>query len=625
MDLFIINRYTGSNENSEIINQETLHLQKLKQKIEERKKIYNIKKKTPDTITLKKHDLSDNLENNRTNINENKSNETVEDKNVEDDLAPVNIPAKPNKINKQQNEFKILGNTDFEKKTKTDRVLPYWLSHAYSVSKDLQILTCSIEQQTWLDNTLKATLLKEGITHLFPVQEQVIPFVIKEHNLPEPFRPHDICVSAPTGSGKTLSFVLPIIQILMKQLGHRVRALVVLPVQELAAQVAKVFKKYCTNTGLKVALLSGSTPLHKEQQQIMRYTETSDWICETDIIVCTAGRLVEHLQNTEGFSLKHLKFLVIDEADRIMDNVQNDWLYHLDKHIKIESEISNKISHLNWHNISSQKSSIHKLLFSATLSPDPELLEQWGLYQPKLFSAAPINDSTDNMVKKYTTPDELQEQFVVCTAEEKPLILYHFLSNQKWDKTLCFTNSAQSAHRLTVLLGTWGKGNIKVAELSAALNRTNREKVLKKFNHSEIDVIISTDALARGIDIPDCNYVVSYDPPRNIKTYVHRIGRTGRAGRKGNAVTILVHNQMQMFKEILQSGGKNEIPELKIDQDILNQLIESYENAIRDTKKSINDEIHSKVKKSIELKRAAKLTSKSQRKRKHNESKPINM
>lgn len=77
----------------------------------------------------------------------------------------------------------------------------------------MQILTCSIENQTWLDNTLKATLLKEGVTHLFPVQEQVIPFVIKEHKLPEPFRPHDICVSAPTGSGKTLSFVLPIIQV----------------------------------------------------------------------------------------------------------------------------------------------------------------------------------------------------------------------------------------------------------------------------------------------------------------------------------------------------------------------------------------------------------------------------
>lgn len=219
--------------------------------------------------------------------------------------------------------------------------------------------------------------------------------------------------------------------------------------------------------------------------------ETLGWISEIDIIVCTAGRLVEHLHNTEGFSLKHLKFLVIDEADRIMGNVQNDWLYHLDKHIKSESQITSKVPHLNWNTLSNGKSPIHKLLFSATLSPDPELLEQWGLYQPKLFSAAPINDITSkNSIKKFTTPDELEEQYVTCTPEEKPLILYHFLSELKWDKTLCFTNSAQSAHRLTVLLDAWGKGKFKVAELSAALDRSNRETVLKKFKQAEIDVYV---------------------------------------------------------------------------------------------------------------------------------------
>nr|XP_026494735.1 probable ATP-dependent RNA helicase Dbp73D [Vanessa tameamea] len=621
MDLFIINRYTGANEESDVLDQETLHLKRLKQKIEERKKKHILNKKIPDTITLKEQDVSVKSE----------STEIISSHNEKDDLETINenketltthVPSKISKTDKHKNEFQVLGNTDFEKKAKIERVLPFWLSHAYSVSKDLQSLTCSIETQKWLDSTLKTTLMKEGLKHLFPVQEQVIPFIINEHKLPEPFRPHDICVSAPTGSGKTLSFVLPIIQVLMNPLGHHIRALIVLPVQELAAQVAKVFKKYCTNTGLRVALLSGSTPLHKEQQQIMRYTETLGWISETDIIVCTAGRLVEHLQNTEGFSLKHLKFLVIDEADRIMDNVQNDWLYHMDKHIKIESDISNKIPHLNWNNITSPKSSIHKLLFSATLSPDPELLEQWGLYQPKLFSSAPINDFTDeNTIKKYTTPDELEEQYIICTAEEKPLILYHFLSNQKWDKTLCFTNSSQSAHRLAVLLDIWGKGNLKVAELSAALDRTHREQVLKKFKQSEIDVIISTDALARGIDIPDCNYVISYDPPRNIKTYVHRIGRTGRAGRKGNACTILLHNQLHMFKEILQSGGKTEIPKLEVNKEILNQLFEGYENAIQDTKNTINNEISTKVKKSIELKRAAKTKS---RKRKHNDSKMTN-
>lgn len=211
---------------------------------------------------------------------------------------------------------------------------------------------------------------------------------------------------------------------------------------------------------------------------------------EVDIIVCTAGRLVEHIQNTEGFTLKNLKFLIIDEADRIMDHIQNDWLYHMDKHIKLENELmTGKVPSLNWNCISELKPPPHKLLFSATLSQDPEKLEQWGLFQPKLFSSAPINEFEDeDQIRKYTTPAELQEQFVSCTAEEKPLILYHFLVEQKWDKVLCFTNAAVSAHRLTTLLNSWGRGDIKVAELSAALDRTKREVVLKKFTQSEINV-----------------------------------------------------------------------------------------------------------------------------------------
>lgn len=219
--------------------------------------------------------------------------------------------------------------------------------------------------------------------------------------------------------------------------------------------------------------------------------ESSGWVSEVDIIVCTAGRLVEHIQNTEGFSLKHLKFLVIDEADRIMDHIQNDWLYHMDRHIKLENEImTGKVPGLNWNSLCEQKAPPHKLLFSATLSQDPEKLEQWGLFQPKLFSAAPVNQFEDdeNRIRKYTTPAELTEQFVTCNPEEKPLILYHFLAEQKWDKVLCFTNAAQSAHRLAVLLNVWGNGQLKVAELSSALDRNTRESVLKKFTQSEINV-----------------------------------------------------------------------------------------------------------------------------------------
>lgn len=218
--------------------------------------------------------------------------------------------------------------------------------------------------------------------------------------------------------------------------------------------------------------------------------ESSGWVSEVDIIVCTAGRLVEHLQNTEGFSLKHLKFLVIDEADRIMEHIQNDWLYHVERNIKLGTELmTGRVSYLNWFNLNEQKTLPHKLLFSATLSQDPEKLEQWGLFQPKLFSAAPLSDYDDeDQIRLYATPAELTEKMVACEAENKPLVLYHFLVDQKWDKVLCFTNAAESAHRLTVLLNAWGRDKFKVAELSAALDGPTREAVLRKFTQSEINV-----------------------------------------------------------------------------------------------------------------------------------------
>lgn len=602
MDLFVINRYRDTNEDEvvDIVEQEAQHLENLKKRIAERKSAYATKKPS-NVITLKPQIVVEE--------HEEKDKEKLDTASEDPQVDPsTNVVQKQErKRSKPSHEFKVLGVNDFEKKAKVSRVLPFWLSHPFHISTSLKSSSCSVEDQDWLHSTLKATLLSEGVKNLFPVQEKVVPFILDEHKLSYPFWPHDICVSAPTGSGKTLSFVLPIVQILMNEIGCHVRALVVLPVQELAAQVAKVFKKYCMKTRLKVALLGGSTPLQQEQQSIVRYTESSGWVSEIDIIVCTAGRLVEHLQNTEGFSLKHLKFLVIDEADRIMDHIQNDWLYHLDKHIKLENELMTGRHFNAWSSLVEQKSPPQKLLFSATLSQDPEKLEQWGLFQPKLFSAAKSQNFDDeDQIRLYATPEELTEQCITCDAEHKPLVLYHFLAEQKWDKVLCFTNAAEAAHRLAVLLNTWGNGKFKVAELSSALDKSKRESVLKKFTQSEINVLIGTDALARGIDISDCNYVISYDPPRNIKTYIHRVGRTGRAGCIGHAVTILLQNQVNQFKEIIQAGGKAELPQITIEADVLDRLTSSYQQAISETKRQIHAEIDDKVKRSLEIKRRLK-------------------
>ncbi|KAJ0182616.1 hypothetical protein K1T71_001985 [Dendrolimus kikuchii] len=603
MDLFVLNRYRDTSEVVDLMTQESVHLEKLKQKIEERKKLHATNKES-DIIIIKQPQPKEDQRDTELSLQDIKIVEDEENNNEDRELTTRDKPLKE----KSLSEFKVLGTNEFKKKIKVSRVLPYWLSHPLNVSTDLQNLSKPIEEEDWLHNTLRTTLKNEGLSSLFPVQKQVIPFILKEYKVSHVLRPRDICVSAPTGSGKTLAFVLPIIQILMGEVGCFIRGLVVLPVQELATQVAKVFKRYCFKTRLRVALLSGSVPLQQEQQKIVKYTESSGWVSDVDIIVCTAGRLVEHLQNTEGFSLKHLKFLVIDEADRIMDHIQNDWLYHVDKHIKVENCLmTGGLPTLNWNNITQQQSYIHKMLFSATLSQDPEKLERWGLFQPMLFSAAKLNDSEDEeQIRKYSTPAELKENCVVCNPENKPLVLYHFLVKEKWDKVLCFTNAAESAHRLAVLLSVWGKNKFKVAELSAALDRIKREAVLKKFTKSEVNVLIGTDALARGIDVPDCNYVVSYDPPRNIKTYIHRVGRTGRAGRLGQAVTVLLPNQSSVFKGLLSSGGKSELPKIEIPPNVFEHLSETYQCAIVETKKIIHNEMQTKVQKSIEIKRRFK-------------------
>lgn len=220
---------------------------------------------------------------------------------------------------------------------------------------------------------------------------------------------------------------------------------------------------------------------------------SSGWQSEADIVVCTAGRLVEHLQLTEGFSLQYLQFLVIDEADRIMQHIQNDWLYHLNRHSEFSKSIATgKAPPLNYKTLSSHRRPPQKLFFSATLSHDPEKLKEWGLFQPKLFSV--VSNKRENNVNgssmaidKYATPAELTEQYVTCEIESKPAILYSLLK-ERHERTLCFTNSAQSAHRLTVLLRYMVEDASRIAEISASLSQKVRDLVLKKFQNGKVDV-----------------------------------------------------------------------------------------------------------------------------------------
>lgn len=517
---------------------------------------------------------------------------------VEDQIAEEAAPAELSQMELDEptplsstllddQSFKVIGNDKFMRKQRIDMVLPPWLAYPTIISNDLSVrdsVSAQLTKIPFLSPELIATLHTMDIQQLFPVQETVIPWILDVHHKPSPFRPRDVCVSAPTGSGKTLAYALPIVQLLLERPDRQVRALIVLPVNELAVQVHKVFRKLCEGSSLTCAHLSKFNAIEIEQKQLIEQFN-GQYHSKVDIVVATTGRLVEHLHSTPGFSLRSLQFLVMDEADRIMEQIHNNWLYHLDSHVKEQSDTfltgrSVPLCYSELSYVSNRQP--HKLLFSATLSQDPEKLQNLRLFQPKLFTAIVGQFSvreedmkaapSGEFIGKFTTPAELTEKYCVTQAELKPLTLFSLIKENQWNRFLCFTNSGESAHRLIIphcfiynsqfidiiyrlsfVLQSLLGADLKIEELSSGLSPNVRSAVLMKFQMGKINGLICSDALARGIDILGVDIVISYEAPRHIKTYIHRIGRTARAGKQGMAVTLLAKHELYGFQVRISS------------------------------------------------------------------------
>lgn len=261
-------------------------------------------------------------------------------------------------------------------------------------------------------------------------------------------------------------------------------------------------------------------------------------------------------------------------------------MYHLDDSVKdtFDTLLSGIVPPLNVMELEKNLkygTPPQKLLFSATLSQDPEKLQNLRLFQPKLFTSVigSFDEYLSNLEKtlegekkpeakgefigKYTTPAELSEKYCLTESRFKPLTLFTLIDENQWTKFLVFTNSAESAHRLAYVLRFMAQGSpLTIAELSATLKPTTRSDILSKFSKGKISGLVCSDALARGIDIPDVDIVVSYDPARHIKTYIHRIGRTARAGRLGTAIALVTeseHKQMNVsnFLRSLKSSSND--------------------------------------------------------------------
>eukprot|EP00079_Xenopus_tropicalis_P014279 XP_004910641.1 PREDICTED: ATP-dependent RNA helicase DDX51 isoform X2 [Xenopus tropicalis] len=494
----------------------------------------------------------------------------------------------------------LLGGFEPKSVEKVLPVLPQWLAQPSLVQKNIKQNLVPIHDIHCLHPKVLKKLEANKVKYLFPVQAEVIPAILDStcHGFllgKGGYRPSDVCVSAPTGSGKTLAFVIPIVQALLQRVVCEVRALVVLPTKELAQQVCKVFNTYVDGMGLKVVMVTGQKSFLKEQESLIH--KTAFGFCSlADILVCTPGRLVDHIQQTEGFNLRHLRFLVIDEADRMIDSMNQDWLSHVTKAVfQVVADSPNMLFTRKEPGILTAASSclpqtpLQKLLFSATLTQNPEKLKQLGLYQPRLFTSkqkGTSDDSSETQMESSTSgnfslPEGLTHYYIPCNLNSKPLILLHFLLSLRFSRVLCFTNSRDASHRF---------GGISVAEFSSRLSPGERKKTLKEFEQGKVQLLISTDATARGIDIKGVKCVINYDAPQFIRTYVHRVGRTARAGKAGLAFTMLLKVQENPYFSMLRDAGAPEMQKQLVKSENLKQYEQRYEEALIELQRAVKNE-----------------------------------
>ncbi|XP_076778482.1 ATP-dependent RNA helicase DDX51 isoform X2 [Arvicanthis niloticus] len=467
---------------------------------------------------------------------------------------------------------RVLG--DFTRRKKTPKVqpfLPTWLAKPSCVKKSVTEDLTPIEDIPEVHPDLQKQLRANGISSYFP------------------------------GSGKTLAFVIPVVQALLHRVVCHIRALVVLPTKELAQQVSKVFNIYTDTTPLRVALVTGQKSLAKEQESLVQKT-ADGFHCLADIVVATPGRLVDHIDQTPGFSLQQLRFLIIDEADRMIDSMHQSWLPRVVAaafHSEDPTGSCALLERTQPQAVTAASTCVpqmplQKLLFSATLTQNPEKLQRLGLYQPRLFSTRQGQQSPkdtvemDENVGKYTFPVGLTHCYVPCRLSSKPLIVLHLVLGMNFSRALCFTNSRENSHRLFLLAQAFG--GVSVAEFSSRYGPGQRKKILKQFEQGKIQLLISTDATARGIDVHGVELVINYDAPQYLRTYVHRVGRTARAGKTGQAFTLLLKVQERKFLHMVSEAGVPELARHEIPRKLLQPLAARYETALSQLEKTVKEE-----------------------------------
>ncbi|KAI9781564.1 MAG: ATP-dependent RNA helicase ddx51 [Peltula sp. TS41687] len=592
--------------------------------------------------------------------------------------------------------------------------LPSWLENPILVPSTKK----SPLEGFQINSKLLSLLRNKGYTEAFAIQSAVIPLLLSGSERHD----GDVCISAATGSGKTLAYVLPLVEALRGRVVPRLRGLIVVPTRELVLQAREVCEMCCSGSGLKVQTAMGSRILRAEQEELIEHGQRYDPLAverdqhpvhrtgddldynfaldnesndmknvlpghvteyrsKVDILICTPGRLVEHIKSTSGFTLEHLQWLVIDEADKLLSQTFQGWMDVVmgsleRKKPSEELSLSEKIL----HRMGSLRPSkpARKVILSATMTKDLSKLSALHLRNPKLVvldnvgSLAPggvlrPEEADGGAVSEeiYDLPFSLQEWAIsIGDGSEKPLYLLHILQNkilktndsntlqsttsslrresslptrsssdEAFDSShqsetsssesdcsshsasgsisrsgtpqallntnqgevnrdnhgvLVFTKSNESAIRLSRLLTLLHPpyGSV-IGTLTSTHASALRRKTLRSFTSKKLSILIASDLVARGMDIANLAHVINYDLPTSVRGYVHRVGRTARAGNEGQAWSLVADKEARWFWNAIARGkelsrGQKKVVRYRVNPDSIREEQKSkYEEAIR--------------------------------------------
>jgi superfamily II DNA/RNA helicase len=360
-----------------------------------------------------------------------------------------------------------------------------------------------------LSNELKIALSENRYIDTTPIQEKVIPLVLEQK---------DIMAKAQTGSGKTASFVLPILELWKKEKYQgkaKIRCLVLTPTRELALQVSEVFTIFSKNLNKKPKVVSviGGESIGEQLLDIQK---------GCDIVVATTGRLLDILKKKQ-INLATLEFLVLDEADKMLD-------------LGFEEELELLLESLPLKR--------QNLLFSAT-------------YPPKILKI--VSKITKNPIEEFienekTTVETINQRVIEVNKENRSALLRHLITQEKWEQVLVFMANKRSCDNIAAKFRRYG---FEADSFHGDLIQDERNETLEEFKGKKIKILFATDIAARGLHIENISCVVNFDLPRAAADYIHRIGRTGRAGKSGVAISFISHEDKEHFSLIEKRSDIN--------------------------------------------------------------------